>query len=132
MSEERITSTAAAASAIKALEARVEKLEATRNDKFDKLDQLLELGSIWGQYKGTDGKCMPAIITGAFPKAGTVDIVVFDNRYSGGKCDLTGICVGTARNEIDPYIKVVAEPEVEDNALEEKPEESNARELAPN
>ena len=61
--------------------------------------------SVYGEYTGTDKRCVPAVITGAFPRAGTVDVIVFDNRDSGGGRDMTGITLGKDKNEMCPYLE---------------------------
>lgn len=94
------------------------KKEVAQLQKF--VEAIRPIGSTFGLYKGNDGRRVPAVITGAFPKAGTVDIVVFDNLYSGGKTDLTGIKLGAEKNQIQTYVV----PDLEDNDYEQKPEES--------
>lgn len=80
-----------------------------------------DLGSIYGNYRGSDNRIVPGVITGAWPIAGTVDVVVFDNQFSGGKHELTGIELGTERNEFQPYLK--PEPELKPEPVEEESRE---------
>ena len=74
-----------------------------------------DMGAIYGNYKGTDGRLVPGVITQAFAQAGTVDIIVFDNQYSGGKHELTGISLGCDRGEFEPYI--AAEDEADESIM---------------
>lgn len=74
---------------------------------------------VYGTYKGNDNKEVPCVITNAFPKAGTIDIVVFDNAYSGGKTEIS--CeMGSEKGQARPYLS--AEAPEEDEAEEEADE----------
>lgn len=104
------------------LSKRVEKNLAEIESRLVKLEQYLEDTKQWTSqmafYKGSDGREVPCLITGAFPKAGTVDVVVFDNRDSGGGRDITGITLGTDKNEVRCILRPEQEPVVEDTANE--------------
>lgn len=75
------------------------------------------MARVFGEYRGTDNRKVPAIITAVFPRAGTVDIFVFDNSYSGGRYELTGIELGTERGQVMPYLSDVEEGAPEDADL---------------
>jgi hypothetical protein len=82
---------------IQYLKTKIEDLEETIKD-------LLPMAQVYGTYKGHDNRDVPCVITNAFPRAGTIDIVVFDNQYSGGKTEIT--CdIGDGRGEARPYLK---------------------------
>lgn len=73
-----------------------------RNKKVsDATENLLR---VFGEYRGPDNRKVPALITAVFPRAGTCDIFLFDNSYSGGKHELTGIELGLERGEMMPYL----------------------------
>jgi hypothetical protein len=101
------------------------RIETELQDVYKRLKQLeqyMEDTKQWTSqmafYKGSDGREVPCVITGAFPKAGTVDIVVFDNRDSGGGRDITGVTLGTERNEVRCILTPEEEPAVEDTSNE--------------
>jgi hypothetical protein len=79
-------------------------------------DAMESIATVFGEYHGTDGRKVPAIITAVFPVAGTVDIFVFDMSYSGGSYQLSGIEIGRKRGQVTPYLAPLQE---EDEALEE-------------
>lgn len=84
------------------LEQRVVQLEEQIEQLLDIIDQLKPMAQVYGVYKGHDAREVPCVITNVFPKAGTMEIVVFDNQYSGGKTEIT--CeLGLDRNEARPY-----------------------------
>lgn len=105
MTEVKIMSVPAAAAEIKKLQVRMAKLE-----------RMLEFGSEFGHYIDNAGRRVPCVITRVFPKAGTVDIVVFDNSLSGGKDDLTGKEIGSGKDQVEPFISI----DLEDNDSEEE------------
>jgi len=93
------------------LQTKIETLEAEMaalKEYVKKADRAVtafqDMGAIFGNYLGTDNRLVPAVITHAFPQAGTVDIVVFDNLYSGGKHEITGVSLGNQRGEFRPYL----------------------------
>jgi hypothetical protein len=93
------------------LQSRLEVLEKENEvlkrfvAKADRIIASLEdIGKVYGTYRGSDNRLVPAVITAAFPKAGTVDIFVFDNSYSGGNYQLTGIYLGPGKGEMSPYL----------------------------
>jgi hypothetical protein len=80
-------------------------------------DAMNSLARVFGEYRGTDNRRVPALITAVFPRAGTCDIFVFDNSYSGGRYELTGIELGTERGQIMPYLTDEEEGAPEDAGL---------------
>lgn len=97
---------------VKALEKEVRTLKAV-------VEQLKPMAQVYGTYKGHDNRDVPCVITNAFPKVGTIDIVVFDNLYSGGKTEIT--CeLGEEKGQANPYLSA-KELEIEEDEAEEEP-----------
>ena len=104
-------------SKVKELEKEVHVLKqfVTKADRI--IASLQDVGAIFGHYRGSDNRLVPAIITNAFPKVGTVDIFVFDINYSGGNYQLTGIELGNLRGQMQPYLAAEPAEEVSDVEL---------------
>ena len=97
----------------------VKELEKRLTKRIVELEQFKEDLTAWaslmGFYKGTDRRDVPCLITGAFPRAGTVDIVVFDNQDSGGGREVTGTTLGTDVNQVRVVLRPPAPPELVEN-----------------
>lgn len=104
------------------LQQRIKQLEKELTKVNKILAQLKPMAQVYGIYRGNDNKEVPCVITNAFPRAGTLDIVVFDNAYSGGKTEIS-CALGSEKGEARPYLSV-EEPE-EDESETEAEEESD-------
>lgn len=96
----------------KKLTQRIEELEKFKED-------MMSWASIMAFYKGSDRRDVPCLITGAFARAGTVDVIVFDNMDSGGGREVSGTTLGTGLNQVRPILRAPAVEEVENETVSE-------------
>jgi hypothetical protein len=76
------------------------------------------LTRVFAEYHDSNGRKVPALITAVWPRAGTVDIFIFDSTYSGGTHEITGVYIGAARGEVMPYLSADEDEEaVKDGEL---------------
>jgi hypothetical protein len=78
------------------------------------IDAMQPVLTRFGEYTFLDGRKAIGIITKAFPVAGTIDIIAFDNGGSGGVYELEGKTVGVGKEKFQPFLSYDPEEEEED------------------
>jgi hypothetical protein len=75
------------------------------------MDAMCPMLTQFGMYTFADGRKAIGVITRAFPVAGTVDIIAFDNGGSGGVYEVEGKTIGSGREQMEPFLSYEEEEE---------------------